>query len=137
VVPQRRDGLDGRELLAVFCGGALGAIARVWLGRRFETPDGTWPWTTLAINVTGAFVLAYAATRLQERLPQSVYRRPFIGTGFCGAYTTFSTMQVELLRMFDADRIGLALAYAVVSALSGFAAIWLASALVRRVGRIA
>ena len=55
---------------------------------------------------------AYFATRLQERLPQSTYRRPLLGTGFCGAYTTFSTMQVEILKMLDAHRYGLAAGYA-------------------------
>ena len=61
-----------------------------------------------AINVGGAFILGYPVTRLQERLPLSTYRRPLLGTGFCGAYTTFSTMQVEMLKMLDDDRYGLA-----------------------------
>jgi CrcB protein len=56
----------------------------------------------------GSVALAYFATRLQERLPQSTYRRPLLGTGLCGAYTTFSTMQVEILKMLDHDRYGLA-----------------------------
>lgn len=88
---------------------------------------------TLAINVSGCFALAYLATRLQERLPQSTYRRPLAGTGFCGAYTTFSTVQVELIRMLDHGHDALALAYAVVSVGGGFAAVWLATAVVRRV----
>jgi CrcB protein len=69
---------------------------------------------------------------LQERLPVSAYRRPLLGTGLCGALTTFSTMQLELLRMLDGDRIGLALAYAVVSVASGFLAVAAATNLVRR-----
>ena len=44
-------------------------------------------------------MLGYLVTRLQERLPLSTYRRPLLGTGFCGAFATFSTMEVELLKM--------------------------------------
>lgn len=129
--------LDRREIAAIFLGGALGSLLRVWLGRTFATSAGDWPWATFAINVTGSFALAYFATRLQERLPPSTYRRPLLGTGFCGAYTTFSTMQVETLRMIDDDRYALAATYALTSVLAGFVAIWIATALVRRVRVIA
>jgi CrcB protein len=123
---------DRQELAAIFAGGAIGAIARVWLSQRFVQGDTSWPWTIFVINVTGAFALAYIATRLQERLPQSTYRRPALGTGFCGAYTTFSTMQVEILNMVEADRYGLAVGYGAASLGAGLAAIWLASTIVRR-----
>lgn len=125
--------LDRRETAAIFLGGALGSLLRVWLGRTFATGAGDWPWATFAINVTGSFALAYIATRLQERLPQSTYRRPLLCTGFCGAYTTFSTVQVETLRMIDRGSYGLAAAYTLTSVLAGFLAIWSATALVRRV----
>ena len=102
------------------------------LGTEFTGGAPGWPWVTFAINVSGSFALAYLATRLQERLPVSSYRRPFLGTGFCGAYTTFSTMQVEVLKMIDADRYGLAVAYACSSLAAGYLAIWIATALARR-----
>lgn len=124
--------LDGRELVAVFAGGFLGAVARAELAQALPAAAGEWPWATFAVNVVGAFLLGYFTTRLQERLPLSSYRRPLLGTGFCGALTTFSTMQIELLRMLDADRAGLALAYAVVSVAAGFVAVAAATNLVRR-----
>ena len=91
-----------------------------------------WPWLTFAINISGSVALAYFATRLQERLPQSTFRRPLLGTGFCGAYTTFSTMQVEILKMLDHDRYGLAAAYAPDSLAGGYLAILLPTPPVRR-----
>ncbi len=124
--------LDRRELAAIFAGGALGAALRVWLGQRFTAAAPDWPWVTFTINITGSFALAYFATRLQERLPQSTYRRPLLGTGFCGAYTTFSTMQVELLKIVEAHRYGLAAGYAAASIAAGYSAIWIATSLVRR-----
>jgi CrcB protein len=125
--------LDGRELAAVFAGGVLGALARAGLIEALPHGGGRWPWATFAVNVAGAALLGYFVTRLQERLPLSAYRRPFLGSGFCGALTTFSTMQLELLQMLDHGRAGLALGYAAASVAAGFAAVLLATKLTRRV----
>jgi CrcB protein len=125
-------GRDRRELLAIFAGGSLGAIARAGMGEWLPHETGTWPWATFAVNVAGAFLLGYFTTRLQERLPLSAYRRPLLGTGFCGALTTFSTMQVELLGMLDDGRAGLAAGYAAASIAAGFLAVLVATNLVRR-----
>jgi CrcB protein len=132
-VPNR----DRRELIAIFLGGAAGALLRVWLGETFTNAAAEWPWATFTINVSGSFALGYLATRLQDRLPLSTYRRPLLGTGFCGAYTTFSTMQVEILTMLEHHRYGLAATYAVASIAAGYLAIWVATASVRRVRVIA
>ncbi len=128
---------DLRELAAIFAGGTCGAVLRIALARLPVAEAPAWPWITLAINISGAFALGYFATRLQERLPLSSYRRPLLATGFCGAFTTFSTMQLELLRMLDAHSYGRATGYAAASILGGYAAVHLASALVRRVRRLA
>lgn len=124
--------LDRRELAAVFAGGALGALVRAAIGEALPLHPGAWPWATFTVNVAGAFLLGYFVTRLQERLPLSAYRRPLLGTGLCGALTTFSTMQLEILHMLDADRVGLAFGYAAASIAAGFLAVAAATALVRR-----
>ncbi|OBB98613.1 fluoride efflux transporter CrcB, partial [Mycobacterium sp. 852002-30065_SCH5024008] len=92
---------DYRELAAVFAGGALGSLARAGLGTLTAGDPAKWPWPTFTVNVVGAFLLGYFTTRLLERLPLSSYRRPLLGTGLCGGLTTFSTMQVETLRMIE------------------------------------
>ncbi len=125
--------IDQAEVAAIFAGGFVGAVARWRLVAAVPDAAGHWPWATFCANVAGAFALGYFATRLQERLPLSAYRRPLLGTGLCGAFTTFSTMQLELLRMIDAGRLWLAAGYAGTSLAAGFLAIVLSTALVRRV----
>jgi len=124
--------VDLRELAAIFVGGCAGALARAGLAEAFPAGPGQWPWPTFAANVLGALLLGYLATRLQERLPLSRYRRPLLGTGLCGALTTFSTMQIEVLRMLDDGRWTLAAGYAATSVIAGFAAVLVATNLVRR-----
>lgn len=126
--------IDRRELAAVFAGGFLGALLRYGLDEGLAADPGSWPWATFIVNVMGAFLLGYFATRLQERLPLSAYRRPFLATGLCGALTTFSTVQLELLRMLDRSELALAAAYVAASLGAGFAAVLVATNLVRRVG---
>ncbi len=119
-------------MAAVFAGGVVGAIARALLVEALPHDAGEWPWATFIVNVAGAFLLGWAITRLDERLPLSAYKRPFLGTGLCGALTTFSTMQVELLRMLDGRHFALAFAYALASIALGFLAVLVATNLVRR-----
>src|SRR6476646_632175 len=124
---------DGRELAAVFVGGALGTLARAALATLAAPNPEAWPWPTFIVNIVGAFLLGYFTTRLLERLPLSSYRRPLLGTGLCGGLTTFSTMQVETLRMLEHHHYGLAVGYVSASIVAGYAAVYLATALVRRV----
>src|SRR5437763_1379320 len=124
--------VDRRELAAIFLGGTIGAAARTGLAQLMPTHAGHWPWVTFAVNVVGCLLLGYFVTRLQERLPITAYRRPLLGTGICGALTTFSTFQVELLKMLEHGDIGQALLYAVGSVAAGFVGVALGTGIVRR-----
>jgi fluoride exporter len=124
---------DYRELAAVFAGGALGTLARTGLSTLVAFDPTRWPWPTFIVNIVGAFLVGYFTTRLLERLPLSSYRRPLLGTGLCGGLTTFSTMQVETLKMIQHHQYGLAVGYTSASIVVGFLAVYLATALVRRV----
>ena len=129
--------MNVRELTAVFAGGCVGALARTGLVKAAPVAPTEWPWATFAVNIVGAFLLGYFVTRLQERLPPARYRRPFLATGVCGALTTFSTVQIELLRMLDHDCFGLAAGYAAATLVAGFAAITVATSMTRRVRMVA
>jgi len=124
---------DRRELAAIFSGGVVGAIVRAGLAQAFPDDPRSWPWAIFAVNVIGAFMLGYFITRLQERLPTSAYKRPFLGTGLCGALTTFSTVQFELYKMTQVHDWALAIGYASATVVSSFAAVAGATAMVRRV----
>ncbi|OBI72718.1 fluoride efflux transporter CrcB [Mycobacterium asiaticum] len=124
---------DYRELAAIFAGGALGSLARAGLATLAGPDPARWPWPTFVVNIVGAFLLGYFTTRLLERLPLSSYRRPLLGTGLCGGLTTFSTMQVETVRMIEHGHWVLATSYTLVSIALGLLAVYLATALVRRV----
>lgn len=118
---------DRRELAAIFAGGFAGAIARVALCEQWPAGAGDWPWPTFAVNIAGALLLGWIATRMAPSP-----RRSLLATGFCGALTTFSTMQLELLQMLDADDHALAAAYASASIAAGLAAVALSTQAARR-----
>ena len=117
--------IDRRELAAIFLGGFLGAVARFGLVEALPPHPGRWPWATFAANVAGTFALGYVTTRLQERLPLSAYRRPFLGTGLLGAYTTFSTWALESHRLGEDGRLRLGAANFAISLALGVACAWL------------
>ncbi len=123
---------DPRELAAVFAGGFVGALARVALAEMWPVGAGEWPWATFVANIAGALVLGYVAASLHDRVPIASVRLRLIGTGFCGALTTFSTLQLELLRMLDEAHYALAAAYALTSVVIGLGAVAVATSVARR-----
>jgi CrcB protein len=88
-------------LLGVAIAGALGAVARYVLdGFVQDRVGGVFPWGTWVINVTGSFILGLiTGLALYHGLDDTP--RDVIGSGFIGAYTTFSTFTFETVRLFE------------------------------------
>jgi len=81
--------------------GAVGAPCRYLLDRAVSGRlGGIFPWGTLVINVTGSLVLGViVGLSLYHALPTT--SKVILGTGFCGAYTTFSTWSYETVRLLE------------------------------------
>jgi len=82
-------------------GGVIGALARWAAGVAWTTPAGSFPLTTLAVNVSGCLVVGVVAGVLDVR-PRTGWTRllrPFVVTGVLGGYTTFSTWSVDVDRL--------------------------------------
>jgi CrcB protein len=109
--------------LYLIAGGALGTLARYELGRwmmgweRFD-----YPWHTLAINLSGSFVLG-AFVRATQAAPLQPELRALVAIGFCGAFTTFSTFTLETVEMLQEGMWQRALAYSAGSVLLGVLAV--------------
>jgi len=108
-------GVGQLRALAIMAGGAAGALTRGGLAEAFPAAAGQWPWHTFIVNQLGALLLAWLSTELAEAVVPTRFWRPLLGTGLCGALTTFSAFQVEVIQIARHDRPGLAAAYALVS----------------------
>lgn len=116
-------------------GGFLGANARYWLGGWIQERWGTeFPWSTFVINVTGSFILGLFVTLVSERyiIRNILALRLLIAIGFVGAYTTFSTFELETLTLVQTSAWIRAFANAFGSLFAGFLSVWLGVVLARR-----
>jgi fluoride exporter len=112
--------------------GALGSLARygVSVAARAWFPSSIFPWSTLAVNTVGSFVLALVVSlALEGRVTESV--RLSIGVGFCGAFTTFSTFELETQQLLAQGRTLEALVYVTSSFVLGFMGVMLGQAMAR------
>jgi CrcB protein len=90
------------KYLAISLGGILGANSRYliadWAAQRLGA---SFPYGTFIINISGSFLLGFFMAFLQDRAFIHPNYRLFFATGFCGAYTTFSTFTYESLRLWQ------------------------------------
>jgi CrcB protein len=116
---------------AIMLGGSVGALARAGLAEALPHDAAEWPWATFFVNLAGTVLLAWLTTRLTEMVAPTRFWRFLLGTGFCGALTTFSTFQVETIRLARED-VPLAAGYAAASLVAGMALAAAATVVARR-----
>ena len=98
----RRCNLAGHPLEvlgAIAAGGVVGAEARYTLGLALPHAVGTWPWSTLLINVSGCLLIGVLMVVITELVKPHRLLRPFLGVGVLGGYTAFSTYAVDALSL--------------------------------------
>jgi len=112
-------------------GGALGAIARYQLASVVQARISVgFPWGTFIVNITGCLVMGVATTLLTDRLAHPNWRF-LIPIGFIGAYTTFSTFELETFRAVTDGAWLVGGLNVVGSVLAGYVALWLGVVLTR------
>ncbi len=109
-------------LAGLLVAGAVGAPARYLLdGLVQDRTEGAFPWGTFVVNITGSLLLGLiTGAALYHAFPDTP--RIWLGTGFCGAYTTFSAFTFETIRLLEEGAVAAAFMNAVASLLTGTAA---------------
>jgi CrcB protein len=119
-----------QKYLLIAIGGALGSIARYWVGSTIAGRMGTrFPYGTFVINLTACLIIGFSLTYLGKRAGLSPAWRFLIPVGFIGAYSTFSTYEWETLSTLRAGAFAMAGLYAVGSLILGLVAVWLGAVL--------
>jgi CrcB protein len=96
---------DMRTALAIMIAGSLGALTRYALQAVIEPRTGDLPWGTFVINISGSFLLGLIFTLTTERINVEPWLRTALTVGFLGAYTTFSTLAFETVRLIDGGQM--------------------------------
>jgi CrcB protein len=109
-------------VLAVLVGGAIGAPLRYLLDLFVQSRhDSVFPWGTFSVNVVGSLVLGVTVAAVAE-LGSPPWVLAFVGTGVCGALTTFSTFGYESVRLLQQGSVQVAVANSVASIVVGLGA---------------
>lgn len=114
-----------QRYLLIALGGALGSVARYWVGAMVTDRLGArFPYGTLTINLTACAAIGFVMTLLGRRAGFGAGFRYLVPVGFVGAYSTFSTYEWETLSLFRAGGFPFAALYAVGSLILGLVAVW-------------
>jgi CrcB protein len=113
------------KYLFIAFGGALGSIARYWVGSTIASRMGTkFPYGTFVINITACVIIGFSLTFMSRRADLNPAWRFLVPIGFIGAYSTFSTYEWETLSTIRSGAFLMAALYAVSSFVLGLIAVW-------------
>jgi CrcB protein len=123
-----------QKYLLIALGGALGSVARFWVGSTVASRWGTrFPYGTFVINVTACLIIGFSLEYLGERIEITPAWRYLIPVGFVGAYSTFSTFEWEIFSNMQLGSFFVAALYLSLSVILGFAAVWCGVLLARTI----
>lgn len=122
------------KILSIGIGGALGAIARHLinvspLANLFER----FPFPTFFINITGSFLIGFLLILLTDKIQVSESLRLAVIVGFLGAFTTFSTFEIEIYGLIKERFFATAFLYLLLSVVVGFVGVVAGISLARRI----
>jgi len=112
----------------IFAGGIAGTALRYYVEKALPHDGASWPWATFLINLTGAFILGGLLETLARLGDDSGWRRRTrlcAGTGFCGAFTTYSAFALEIVLLGRHGHVGTAISYGLASVVGGVLTAWL------------
>lgn len=119
-----------QKYLLIAIGGALGSVARYWVGSSVAGRMGIrFPYGTLIVNITACIIIGFSMTYLGRRAELNPAWRFLIPVGFIGAYSTFSTYEWETLSSLRSGAFAIAALYAAGSFILGLVAVWSGSVL--------
>lgn len=102
-------------VIFIAVGGAMGAILRTWLSAKLNRPfPSSLPYGTLTVNLTGAFAMGLLIAWINEG---SIYAA--LGIGVLGAWTTFSTLMLELHQLLIRREFHKLIAYLSITLIGG------------------
>ena len=114
-----------QKYLLIAIGGALGSLARFWVGSTITNRLGTkFPYGTFVVNITACLVIGFTLALLGRRAELNVAWRFLILIGFIGAYSTFSTFEWETFSNLQTGAFFIAALYVVLSVFLGLIAVW-------------
>lgn len=123
-----------QKYLLVALGGALGSVARFWVGGTVASRLGTrFPYGTFVINVTACLIIGFSLEYLGERVELTPAWRYLIPIGFVGAYSTFSTFEWEIFSNLQLGAFLISGLYLGLSVILGLAAVWLGIVIARAI----
>jgi fluoride exporter len=120
-----------RIIAAIAVGGFFGGLLRYGVSLALPAGPRGFPWAIFSVNTAGAFVLGLLLVLVLDVLPPTTYVRPLLGTGFCGALTTFSSVATGTDQLVARGSVLLAAGYLLGNVLAGLAAAWLGTVLGR------